>query len=71
MKMMELVDLCKNEIGLDYLVIKPYSQHKYSITHKYENIQYQEYVEMNDKLTKMSDENFQVIFRVNTMKKTY
>ena len=68
-EMTELVNLCKNEIGLDYLVINPYSQHKYRITHKYENIQYQKYVEMNEKLTKMSDENFQVIFRINTMKK--
>jgi radical SAM protein with 4Fe4S-binding SPASM domain len=68
-EMDELVSLCKDEIGLDYLVIKPYSQHKYSITHQYEDIQYSEYIQLNDKFEQMSDDKFQVIFRVNTMKK--
>ena len=45
---------------MDYVVIKPYSQHKFSETHKYENIDYQEYLHLGDELKKYNDENFQL-----------
>lgn len=63
-----LARTCK-EIGVDYLVIKPYSQHLSSQTHKYEDIDYGTMLHLEDELNSMSDENFSVVFRANTMKK--
>ena len=42
---MEDLVLLAKEIGLDYVVIKPYSQHKFSNTHIYEKIDYTPYLE--------------------------
>ena len=63
-------DLCRHakDLGADYVVIKPYSQHKFSNTHKYEDIDYSDYLELGKSLEKFNDENFNVIFRVNTIK---
>ena len=60
--------ICKS-LGVDYLVIKPYSQHLFSETTKYENIDYSKMVDIEDELKEISDENFNVVFRANTMKK--
>lgn len=57
------------EIGLDYLVIKPYSQHLFSETKKYQDIDYKPMLELEKELEKLNDENFHVVFRSNTMKK--
>ena len=57
------------DIGMDYLVIKPYSQHPLSKTIKYKNIKYSDYLYLSDKLKNISDNKFNVIFRVNAMKK--
>ncbi|MDO8663811.1 MAG: radical SAM protein [Candidatus Wildermuthbacteria bacterium] len=67
----EAVILAKKlkEIGLDYLVIKPYSQHKKSITREYENISYKKYFYLAKELKKLNSGKFQVIFRENTMEK--
>lgn len=64
--MEDLIKLAKS-IGLDYVVIKPYSQHKFSDTHTYENIDYREYLHLGEELKKYNDENFSVIFRANTI----
>ena len=64
--MEDLIKLAKS-IGLDYVVIKPYSQHKFSDTHTYENIDYTEYLHLGEELKKYNDENFSVIFRANTI----
>ena len=63
-------DLCKHakELGANYVVIKPYSQHKFSNTHEYENIDYSDYLELERSLEKFNDKDFNVIFRVNTIK---
>ena len=45
--MEDLIKLAKS-IGLDYVVIKPYSQHKFSDTHTYENIDYTEYLHLGE-----------------------
>ncbi|MBN2781894.1 MAG: radical SAM protein [Campylobacterales bacterium] len=63
-----LAKKCK-ELGVDYLVIKPYSQHLSSETTKYENIDYSKMMDIQEEVEAVSDENFNVIFRANTMKK--
>lgn len=57
------------DIGLDYLVIKPYSQHLFSETKIYKDIDYKPMLELEQELEKLNNENFNVIFRSNTMKK--
>lgn len=57
------------KIGLDYLVIKPYSQHKKSITREYENLSYKKYLYLANELEKLNSAQFRVIFRKNTMEK--
>lgn len=57
------------EIGADYLVIKSYSQHLKSITQQYKEFSYSDYMHLSDEFKKISDKNFNVIFRSNAMKK--
>jgi len=57
------------EIGFDYLIIKPYSQHKKSINREYENLSYNKYFYLRNELEKLNSNKFQVIFRENPMKK--
>lgn len=69
-KEMETLGLiCRDEIGLDYLVVKPYSQHMFSETHLYENVDYSSYLGMAESLEKLNSDKFNVVFRENTMKK--
>lgn len=65
----ELLAKTAKEIGMDYLVIKPYSQHPSSKTKLYKNIKYTDYLHLSNNLTKFNDQNFHVVFRINTMKK--
>jgi len=65
----DLAKLCRDEIGLDYLVIKPYSQHMFSETHQYESIDYSPYLKMANDLGRFNTENFNVVFRGHTMQK--
>ncbi len=64
-----LARICRNEIGLDYLVVKPYSQHTFSNTHVYEDISYQGYTGLQAKLAQFNTDKFNVVYRENTMKK--
>ncbi len=57
------------DIGADYLVIKPYSQHQMSRTREYEDLKYSDYYSLREELDKLVDKDFKVIFRINTMKK--
>lgn len=57
------------DIGMDYLVIKPYSQHPLSKTDRYKSIKYRDYANLADTLTKFNTSEFSVIFRMQTMKK--
>ena len=65
----ELLAQQAKDIGMDYLVIKPYSQHPLSKTTQYKDIKYSDYLHLADKLSAFNNNNFSVIFRINTMKK--
>jgi len=64
-----LARICRDDVGLDYLVVKPYSQHNFSHTHIYENVNYSDFFAMRDQLAKLNTDRFSVVFRENTMKK--
>lgn len=68
-EMIELARLCRDELGLDYLVIKPYSQHLASDNTQYAGLDYQEYLGLQPELESFTTEHFQLIFRAHTMRK--
>jgi radical SAM protein with 4Fe4S-binding SPASM domain len=57
------------EIGIDYFVIKPYSQHLKSITRKYEDIDYLPFLKLKEKVEDLNQDGFTVIFRERAMRK--
>ncbi len=57
------------EIGVDYLTIKPYSQHLHS-DHTW-NIDYNGLLELEKEVTAYATEDFAVYFRANAMKKIH
>lgn len=57
------------EIGIDYLVIKPYSQHLRSITRRYEGIDYKQFLSLEEELQSLNGDGFSLIFRARTMEK--
>ncbi len=68
-EMAELARLCRDDMVLDYLVVKPYSQHNFSETRVYENIDYSDYLFLGKELQQYNTDKFKVIFRENTIKK--
>lgn len=58
-----------SQIGIDYLVIKPYSQHLFSKTREFENLTYENFMNLESKLNAFNTDSFNVIFRANTMAK--
>lgn len=67
-EMSKLAQLCR-EIGLDYLVVKPYSQHLFSETHEYESVNYTQFLDMAKELEQFNSEEFSIVFRGHTMRK--
>lgn len=57
------------DIGMDYLVVKPYSQHPKSKTTKYSSVKYSDYEYLADELAEFNTDDFSVIFRIKTMRK--
>lgn len=57
------------EIGMDYLVIKPYSQHPLSKTQQYSEVKYNEYLHLAQELEQFNTDAFTVVFRIMTMQK--
>ncbi len=64
-----LAAICRDDVGLDYLVIKPYSQHKFSMTKRYESIDYDKLIDKVKNIQSLSNGSFKVICRENTIKK--
>lgn len=67
----ELEGLAKTlkEIGLDYFVVKPYSQHLKSETDEYRDVSYEHCEALGERLNALSGEGFSVVFRWRTMRK--
>lgn len=67
----EVVDLARlcREAGLDYLVVKPYSQHPQSLGTTYQDVTYERFLDLEEALAAQSTPDFSVIFRARTMKK--
>lgn len=60
--------IAKERVGLDYLVIKPYSQHEFSHTDIYKEIDYTALLDCLDRVEAMGDDRFRVIVRRNALK---
>lgn len=56
-------------IGCDYLIIKPYSQHKFSHTRVYEGIDYSNTPDSWDKLKTLNGDGFSVVIREHAIEK--
>jgi cyclic pyranopterin phosphate synthase len=67
-EVVSLAERCR-EMGLDYLVVKPYSQHPQSPRHGFESVSYRECEDLAEQLDPISDGSFKVIFRRNAMNK--
>ncbi|HIB43230.1 MAG TPA: radical SAM protein [Nitrospinaceae bacterium] len=56
-------------LGADYFVIKPYSQHNSSTTRKYENIEYQQNLTLEDDLAELNSDSFNIVYRKLTIQR--
>lgn len=57
------------DIGLDYLVVKPYSQHPQSHCSQYKDISYAGYEDLAERIQALTTDAFQVVFRLRAMRK--
>jgi radical SAM protein with 4Fe4S-binding SPASM domain len=62
-----LAKICRDDIGLDYLVIKPYSQHRTSLTKKYESIDYGLIANNARCAVKLTNDRFKVVYRAKAI----
>lgn len=67
----EVVALARTlrDLGLDYLVVKPYSQHPQSLTREYGGVSYADSEALQADLTQCSSDTFQVIWRGNAVQR--
>jgi cyclic pyranopterin phosphate synthase len=68
-EMVQLAKICRDQLGLDYLVIKPYSQHMFSETRVYESLGYASMLSLEQSLAELETDEFSVVFRSNAMRK--
>jgi radical SAM protein with 4Fe4S-binding SPASM domain len=67
-EIVNLARLCR-DIGLDYIVVKPYSQNPKSENCTYEKISYGRYEDLARELAGLNTDSFKIFYRVNAMKK--
>ncbi|MCF8506869.1 MAG: radical SAM protein [Caulobacter sp.] len=63
-----LAETCR-DLGLAYLVVKPFSQHHFSLGRTYENLDYSDIAGIEAELADLNSEGFRVICRTGTMRK--
>lgn len=63
-----LATIVRDRVGLDYLVVKPYSHLGHSVTQAYKDLDYKEFMELGETLKDLSTDKFSLIFRANTMR---
>jgi len=68
-EVVSLARLCRDEIGLDYLVVKPHSQHLSSLNQGCVDIDYSDFLSLNQELSEINTDNFHVVFRDSTIQK--
>lgn len=66
----KITEVAKDRMGLDYLVIKPYSQHLFSNTREYSEIDYAGMLERLSRIEAMGTSRFKVIVRKNALRNT-
>ena len=64
-----LAEICRDQIGLDYLVVKPYSHVEASETTRYKDLDYTQFLELEDSLKHLNTDDFSLVFRANTMRR--
>jgi len=57
------------DAGVDYLVIKPYTQSLYGTSRVYDGLTYENMMYLEKELKKLETSKFSIVFRANTMKK--
>lgn len=57
------------KIGLDYLIIKPYSQHPFSKNRLGLTLDYKNFLKLEQEMAQFSNDKFRVIFRSHAMQK--
>ncbi len=57
------------DIGVDYLVVKPYTQSLYGESRAYNGLKYDEYHHLSDELEGLQTDTFKIVYRRNTMDK--
>ena len=67
-EVVSLAERCR-DLGLDYLVVKPYSQHPQSQHHAFESVSYAECDDLAEQLDQVRGGGFKGIFRRNAMQK--
>ncbi|MDD2654824.1 MAG: radical SAM protein [Candidatus Omnitrophica bacterium] len=56
-------------LGVDYLIVKPYSQHPLSTNRLKSSLDYKEFLYLENRLKKIENKHFKIIFRNRTMAK--
>ena len=57
------------DTGINYFVVKPYTQSLYGLSRKYQGLQYDDMMHLDARLQEISTDSFEIVFRANTMLK--